>query len=90
MAKKQTFDSKTKKGQKGPAEKANFFGTKSNMIVKEIKEGDKIIKLIAKDAKGLYVTYPEYVNSGLADPNRYASDRSKPTGYEDEIVKEQK
>ena len=85
MAKKQTFGDKVKKGQKQIAAERNFFGTKSDMVVKEIKEGEKVVKIIAKDEKGLYVTYPEFVDTKLADPNRYGADRTQPTGYEEEI-----
>ncbi|MBU0650565.1 hypothetical protein KKC59_01495 [bacterium] len=85
MAKKQTFGDKAKKNQKDIKKEYNFFGTKSDMIVKEIKEGDAVVKVIAKDDKGLYVTYPEHVNSGLADPNRFCADRSQFADLEKEL-----
>ena len=68
MAKKQTFGDKAKKGQKQEKKDINFFGTREDMVVKEIKSGDDVIKIIAKDDKGMYVTSPEHVGSGLADP----------------------
>jgi hypothetical protein len=88
MAKKQTFESKASKGKQQEKKDYNFFGTKADMIVKEITEGDIVVKVIAKDNKGLYVTYPEHVDSGLSDPNRYGADRTKPTGFEEEIEKD--
>lgn len=84
MAKKQTFGDKVGKGGKGAAE-VNFFGTKKDMVVKEIIENDVVVQVVAKDDQGLYITTPVYVDSGMADPNRFAGDRSEPTGYEDEI-----
>ena len=85
MAKKQTFGDKVKKGAKKSAAEINFFGTRADMVVKEISEGDVVTQVVAKDAKGLYVTSPEHVDSGLADPNRYGVDRNSPTGYEEEL-----
>lgn len=85
MAKKQTFGDKVGKGKKRSAAEINFFGTRQDMVVKEITEGDQVVQLIAKDDQGYYITYPEYVESGLADPNRYGADRTEPTGYEGEL-----
>ena len=87
MAKKQTFGDKVKKSQKDLKKEYNFFGTWQDMVVKEIKEDDDIVKVVDKDEKGLYVTYPSYIGSGLADPNRFGVDRTQPTGYEGEIEK---
>ena len=52
MAKKQRFFG----GKPKQAEKIdhNFFGTKKNMVVKEIIEDNRVVKIIAKDEKGLY------------------------------------
>ena len=55
---------------------SNRFGTKAGMVVKEIKEGDKVVGIIAHDALGHYMTIPEFVDSGLADPNRYSGSRN--------------
>ena len=57
---------------------SNRFGTKASMVVKEIKEGDKVVSIIAHDALGNYMTTPEFVDSGLADPNRYNAARNVP------------
>jgi hypothetical protein len=85
MAKKQTFGDKAKKGQKLQKEEHNFFGTRTDMVVKEIKEGETVVKIIAKDDKGLYLTESKYIGTGIADPNRYAKKREKLTEYEEEL-----
>lgn len=71
MAKKQTFGDKVGKNQKLSADQVNFFGTRQDMVVKEITEGETVVKIIAKDDRGQYITYPEHIDSGLADPNRF-------------------
>jgi hypothetical protein len=86
MAKKQTFGDKVGKGKKSLHD-INFFGTRQDMVVKEILEDEVVVKVVAKDDKGLYVTYPDHIDTGLADPYRFGSDRTEPTGFEDEIEK---
>jgi len=86
MAKKQVFDKKKVAKKK---EDYNFFGTRKEMVVKEIMDKDVVVKVVAKDEKGLYFTIPENVGTGFADPNRYGADRSKLTGYEEEFLKEE-
>ncbi|OED37520.1 hypothetical protein AB834_01675 [PVC group bacterium (ex Bugula neritina AB1)] len=79
MAKKQTFGDKVNKNTGKGGQEANFFATSKDMVVKEITEGENVVKIIAKDAEGSYVTYPEHVDSGLADPNRFHDQRIEPT-----------
>lgn len=55
-------------------ERINRFGTTSDMIIQEVQEGDAAF-LLAIDAKGLYFTTPDRVDTKLADLNRYAVDR---------------
>jgi hypothetical protein len=59
-----------------------FFGTDSSMVVQDDDENVKGIKLeahqvVCKDDRGYYVTTKNHVDSGLADPNRYANARSR-------------
>jgi len=56
-------------------ERVNRFGTTSDMIIQEVREGDASF-LLAIDARGLYFTTPDRVDTKLADLNRYAVDRS--------------
>ncbi|WP_147820479.1 hypothetical protein [Salidesulfovibrio onnuriiensis] len=55
-------------------ERVNRFGTTSDMVIQEI-EHDGVLKLLAIDAKGLYLTTPERVGAIMADVNRYGVDR---------------
>ena len=77
MAKKQTFGEKV--GQGGKKLDINFFGTRKDMVVKEILDGDQVVKIIAQDDRGQYITYPEHIDDGLADPNRFDDNRVEPT-----------
>lgn len=56
-------------------ERINRFGTTRNMIIQEVQEGEATW-LLAIDARGLYFTTPNMVDTQLADVNRYAGDRS--------------
>ncbi len=79
MAKKQTFGDKVNKGQKKSDAEINFFGTRQDMVVKEVIEGDTVVKIVAQDDQGQYITYPEHIDSSLADPNRFDEYRVLPT-----------
>jgi len=52
----------------------NRFGTSSDMIIQTVEEQGKTFYL-AIDAKGLYLTTKEKIDTGIADNNRYASNR---------------
>ena len=59
-----------------------FFGSDSSMVVPNDDDALKGIKLesdqiVCKDDKGYYVTTAKHVDSGLADPNRYANQKSR-------------
>ena len=54
---------------------ANRFGTSSDMIIQPIEENG-VGRLLAIDAKGLYITDERYVGNKQADPNRYTAGRS--------------
>ena len=60
---------------------SNRFGTKASMVVNEVKDGEKVVGIIAHDALGYYMTTPEFVDSGLADPHRYSGTRDVPKEY---------
>jgi hypothetical protein len=58
------------------------FGSHSDMIVpcddpriKDLKLTEE--EVICKDDAGYYITKKEYINSGLADPNRYGGPESR-------------
>lgn len=60
------------------------FGTTSDMVVdmtQVVASGEPINihenEVLCKDDDGLYITSKYMVDSGLADPNRYANDRSR-------------
>lgn len=55
-------------------ERVNRFGTTSDMIIQEVRENETDW-LLAIDIKGLYLTTPDRVDTGMADLNRYAVDR---------------
>lgn len=52
----------------------NRFGTTEDMIIRNIEE-DGATYSLAIDSKGLYLTTRDRLNSQLADPNRFASNR---------------
>ena len=52
----------------------NRFGTSSDMIIQTVEEAGKTLCL-AIDVKGLYLTSEDRIDTGLADNNRFASDR---------------
>jgi hypothetical protein len=60
------------------------FGSTSDMVVdhnqyKYVKDGSPVIlneqlgAILCKDDRGFYMTFKSYIDSGLADPNRYAN-----------------
>lgn len=57
-------------------ERVNRFGTSNDMIIQEMKE-DGVVKLLAIDTRGLYLTTRDRVDTGMADVNRYGVDRKK-------------
>ena len=59
-----------------------FFGSDSSMVVSNDDEMLKGITLasdqvVCKDDKGYYITNSKHVDSGLADPNRYANQKAR-------------
>ena len=54
----------------------NRFGTTADMVIQEVEENGTVYSL-AIDGKGLYLTHPNRLNSGLADPFRYAGSRAE-------------
>lgn len=52
----------------------NRFGTTSDMIIQTVEEQGQTLHL-AIDAKGLYLTSKNRIDTGLADTNRYTSGR---------------
>lgn len=52
----------------------NRFGTDSDMIIQTVEEKGNTLYL-AIDVKGLYLTTQDKIDTGLADNNRYASNR---------------
>ena len=68
--------------QKGKVKKSakldsNRFGTKADMVEREVKVKGQI-HVIAKDERGQYLTSPDFVGTGLADPNRFSGTRDIP------------
>jgi|LakMenEpi03Aug12_release.lakeMendotaPanAssembly.Ray.scaffolds.fasta_scaffold1724483_1 hypothetical protein len=59
------------------------FGTTGDMIVDHsslVFENNPIIEnnqIVCKDDNGYYITFKNRVDSGLADPNRYANAKSR-------------
>lgn len=53
----------------------NRFGTTQDMIIQTIEEDGKSF-FVAIDSNGLYFTTQERIDTGLADTNRYATDRT--------------
>ena len=53
----------------------NRFGTSDDMVIQNVVEAGTTYAL-AIDAKGLYLTTPDRLNTQLADPNRFASNRN--------------
>lgn len=59
-----------------------YFGSDSSMV---IPKDDEILKgvtltdgqVVCKDDSGYYVTTLNHIDSGLADPNRYANKKSR-------------
>lgn len=59
-----------------------FFGSTSDMIVdiSQLNLIDRIIQeneVVCKDDKGFYITLRSRIDSGMADPNRYANENSR-------------
>lgn len=59
-----------------------FFGSTSDMIVdlSQFNPIDRIIQdneVVCKDDKGYYITLKSRIDSGMADPNRYANASSR-------------
>jgi hypothetical protein len=53
----------------------NRFGTTQDMIIQTIEEDGESL-FVAIDSNGLYFTTQERIDTGLADTNRYAKDRT--------------
>ncbi len=54
---------------------ASLFGSTSDMVIQPVVENGTEL-LLAIDEKGLYFTTAKYVDSNLADPNRYTAARA--------------
>lgn len=63
------------------------FGSHASMISEEetLKLVNKEKFVICKDEKGLYVTEKTYLDSGLADPNRFDSKEFRDEVYQSYI-----
>ena len=58
----------------------SWFGSHAEMVVSGEDEGTPVIKLkknevVCKDDKGYYITLKARLDNGMADPNRYSSER---------------
>lgn len=53
----------------------NRFGTTDEMVIQTVEEAGMSYAL-AIDGKGLYLTTRDRLNTQLADPNRFASNRN--------------
>ena len=53
----------------------NRFGTTEDMVIQTVEESGKNFA-VAIDGKGLYLNTQDRLNSQLADPNRFASNRA--------------
>ena len=58
---------------------ATRFGTTSDMVIQEIEENGEP-RLLAIDARGLYLTGRQHLDSRLADPNRFSTLRQETAG----------
>ena len=56
----------------------NRFGSTTEMVIQEVEENG-ILHSLAIDSKGLYLTQAGRLDSGFADPLRYASNRAEVT-----------
>ncbi len=56
----------------------SLFGSTSDMVIQPVQENGSEF-LLAIDEKGLYLTTSKYVDSSLADPNRYTQARASVT-----------
>ncbi len=54
---------------------ASLFGSSSDMVIEPVAENGSEF-LLAIDEKGLYLTTARYVDSNMADPNRYTGART--------------
>jgi hypothetical protein len=58
-----------------------YFGSDSSMVVQDddIIKGLNLTKeqVVCKDDVGYYITTTKHLDSGLADPNRYANKNSR-------------
>ena len=52
----------------------NRFGTTEDMVIQNVEENGMTYAL-AIDAKGLYLTTQNRLNTRMADPNRFSSNR---------------
>lgn len=53
---------------------ASLFGSSSDMVIQPVAENGCEF-LLAIDEKGLYLTTSKYVDTNMADPNRYTGAR---------------
>ena len=53
---------------------ASLFGSSSDMVIQSVSENG-CEYLLAIDEKGLYLTTSRYVDTNMADPNRYTGAR---------------
>lgn len=53
----------------------NRFASTEDMVIQSVEENG-VQLFLAIDEKGLYLTTPKYLNSNLADPNRFSSARA--------------
>lgn len=62
------------------------FGSDSSMVIQASKYGDQNLldeQVICKDDDGFYITNKNRIDSGLADPNRYANSAARlPAGID--------
>ncbi len=48
------------------------FGTAKEMVLQEVAENE-INLLLAIDQRGLYLTFPRYIDKNISDPNRVSA-----------------
>jgi hypothetical protein len=67
------------------------FGSTADMVVDMENytiEGDKQVsdnEVVCKDDRGFYITYKNRINTGIADPNRYANAKNRVTLVEKQV-----
>ena len=60
-----------KKDEKSSYKYKSRFGSHKEMIVEDTGDGE----VVCEDEFGIYTTRKDRIDSGLADPNRYAESR---------------